>query len=73
MGRVESLRFLIIYTINDYNNTMGHVDISDQHETHIVSIIVSVIISGGGRYFFGHWVACLSMQTSFTLLSISLR
>ena len=29
-GRVDSLRFLRMNTINDYNNTMGHVYISDQ-------------------------------------------
>ena len=29
-SRVESLRFLRMNTINDYNNNMGHVDISDQ-------------------------------------------
>ena len=29
-GRVESLRFLIMNKINDYNNNMGHVDISYQ-------------------------------------------
>ena len=39
-GRVESLRFLIMNTINGYNNTMVHVDISDQIRN---------------RYRFNHW------------------
>ena len=29
-GRLESLRFLIMDTIHYYNNTMGHIDISDK-------------------------------------------
>ena len=39
-GRVEYLRFLIMNTINGYNNTMVHVDISDQIRN---------------RYRFNHW------------------
>ena len=55
-GMVEILRFLIMNTIHEYNNTLGGVDLSDQlHGTYRIDKGVHNR-NGGGIFYFGQSV-----------------